>query len=133
MSPPLIHNICKSFMVKYTIYVKLECVKKGYYLMWHVLFICLVSCFIIYIGKRVWKKGNTNFIAGYGKIFTPKDEKQLAKGIGLIIMLFGFESIIFSILSLFFEGLGFYYGLLIALNFFSIFGLMIKDQVQGKS
>ncbi|KQU23489.1 hypothetical protein J8N01_19890 [Priestia megaterium] len=101
--------------------------------MWHVLFICLVSCFIIYIWKRVWKKGNTNFIAGYGKIFTPKDEKQLAKGIGLIIMLFGFESIIFSILSLFFEGLGFYYGLLIVLNFFSIFGLMIKDQVQGKS
>lgn len=79
------------------------------------------------------EKGNTNFIAGYGKIFTPKDEKKLAKGIGLIIMLFGFESIIFSILSLFFEGLGFYYGLLIALNFFSIFGLMIKDQVQGKS
>ena len=29
MGPPLIHNICKSFMVKYTIYVKLECVKKG--------------------------------------------------------------------------------------------------------
>ncbi|MFE4046116.1 MULTISPECIES: hypothetical protein [unclassified Priestia] len=100
--------------------------------MLNVLFICLVSCFIICIGKRVWKKGNTNFIAGYGKIFTPKDEKQLAKGIGLIIMLFGFGSIIFPILPLFFEGIGFYYGLLVVLNFFAIFGLMIKDQVQGK-
>ncbi|MCR8929036.1 hypothetical protein NLI92_004469 [Priestia megaterium] len=98
--------------------------------MLNVLFICLVSCFIIYIGKRVWKKGNTSFIAGYGKIFTPKDEKQLAKGIGLIIMLFGFESIIFPILSLFFEGIGFYYGLLVVLNFFALFGLMLKDQVQ---
>ncbi|MBK0006087.1 MULTISPECIES: hypothetical protein [Priestia] len=96
------------------------------------LFISLVSCLIIYIGQLVWKKGNTNFIAGYRKIFTPKDEKQLAKGIGLIIMLFGFETIIFPILSLFFEGLGFYYGLLVVLNFFAVFGLMIKDQVQGK-
>jgi len=96
------------------------------------LFISLVSFLIIYIGQLVWKKGNTNFIAGYGKIFTPKDEKQLAKGIGLIIMLFGFETIIFPILSLFFEGLGFYYGLLVVLNFFAVFGLMIKDQVQGK-
>lgn len=97
------------------------------------LFISLVSCLIIYIGKRVWKKGSTNFVAGYGKIFTPKDEKQLAKGIGLIIMLFGFETIIFPILSLFFEGLGFYYGLLVVLNFFAIFGLMIKDQVQREA
>ncbi|MDC7770880.1 hypothetical protein POL88_18270 [Priestia megaterium] len=97
--------------------------------MLNVLFICLVSSFIIYIGKRVWKKGSNNFIAGYGKIFTPKDEKQLAKGIGLIIMLFGFESMIFPILSLFFEGLGFYYGFLVVLNFFAIFGLMIMDQV----
>ncbi|WKG29349.1 hypothetical protein [Priestia aryabhattai] len=97
------------------------------------LFINLVSCLIIYIGKRAWKKGSTNFIAGYGKIFTPKDEKQLAKGIGLIIMLFGFETIIFPILSLFFEGLGFYYGLLIVLNFFALFGLMIKDQVQREA
>ena len=48
-------------------------------------------------------------------------------------MLFGFESIIFPILSLFFEGIGFYYGLLVVLNFFAIFGLMIKDQVQGKA
>ncbi|MED4000418.1 hypothetical protein [Priestia aryabhattai] len=97
------------------------------------LFISLVSCLIIYIGKRVWKKGSTNFIAGYGKTFTPRNEKQLAKGFGLIIMLFGFETIIFPILSLFFEGLGFYYGLLIALNFFIILGLMIKDQVQEEA
>ncbi|NHH94501.1 hypothetical protein GOICGAJE_03052 [Bacillus sp. MB95] len=97
------------------------------------LFISLVSCLIIYIGKRVWKKGSTDFIAGYGKIFTPKDEKQLAKGFGLVIMLFGFETMIFPILSLFFEGVGFYYGLLIALNFFIILGLMIKDQVQGEA
>jgi hypothetical protein len=40
---------------------------------------------IIYIGKRVRKKGSTNFIAGYGKIFTPRNEKQLAKGFGLMI------------------------------------------------
>lgn len=79
------------------------------------------------------KKGSTNFIAGYGKTFTPRNEKQLAKGFGLIIMLFGFETIIFPILSLFFEGLGFYYGLLIALNFFIILGLMIKDQVQEEA
>ncbi|UOO39955.1 hypothetical protein I0292_19450 [Priestia megaterium] len=97
------------------------------------LFISLVSCLIIYIGKRVWKKGSTNFIAGYGKTFTPRNEKQLAKGFGLIIMLFGFETIIFPILSLFFGGLGFYYGLLIALNFFIILGLMIKDQVQEEA
>ncbi|MBY0061240.1 MULTISPECIES: hypothetical protein [Priestia] len=101
--------------------------------MLNVLFICLVSCFIIYMGKRVWKKGSTNFIAGYGKVFTPRNEKQLAKGFGLVIMLFGFESMIFPILSLFFEGLGFYYGLLVVLNFFAIFGLMIKDQVQGEA
>ena len=71
------------------------------------LFISLVSCLIIYIGKRVWKKGSTNFIAGYGKTFTPRNEKQLAKGFGLIIMLFGFETIIFPILSLFLKGLAF--------------------------
>ncbi|QDZ81201.1 hypothetical protein [Priestia megaterium] len=97
------------------------------------LFVCLVSCFIIYIGKRVWKEGSTNFIAGYGKTFTPRNEKQLTKGFGLVIMLFGFETMIFPILSLFFEGVGFYYGLLIALNFFIILGLMIKDQVQGEA
>ncbi|MFV5316719.1 hypothetical protein [Priestia megaterium] len=101
--------------------------------MLNVLFICLVSCLIIYIGQLVWKKGSTNFIAGYGKIFTPRNEKQLAKGFGLIVMLFGFESMIFPILSLFFEGIGFYYGLLVVLNFFAIFGLMIKDQVQGEA
>ncbi|WP_394548727.1 hypothetical protein [Priestia aryabhattai] len=101
--------------------------------MLNVLFICLVSCFIIYIGKLVWKKGSTNFIAGYGKVFTPRNEKQLAKGFGLIVMLFGFESMIFPILSLFFEGIGFYYGLLVVLNFFAIFGLLIKDQVQGEA
>lgn len=43
--------------------------------MLNVLFICLVSCFIIYIGKCVWKKGNISFIVGYGKIFIFKDEK----------------------------------------------------------
>jgi hypothetical protein len=82
------------------------------------------------MGKRVWKKGSTDFTAGYGRIFTPRNEKQLAKGIGLIIMLFGFESMIFPILSVFFEGIGFYYGLLVVLNFFALFGLMLKDQVQ---
>ena len=101
--------------------------------MLNVLFICLISCFIIYIGKRVWKKGNTNFIAGFGKVFTPRNEKQLAKGIGLIIMLFGFESMIFPILSLLFEGIGFYYGFLVVLNFFALFGLMIKDQMQREA
>ena len=85
----------------------------------------------MYRGIRVWKTGSTNFIAGYGKVFTPRNEKQLATGIGLIIMLFGFESMIFPILSLFFEGLGFYYALLLVLNFVAIFVLMIKDQVQG--
>jgi len=97
------------------------------------LFVCLVSCFIIYIGKRVWKEGSTNFIAGYGKVFTPRNEKQLAKGIGLIVILFGFESMIFPILSLFFEGIGFHYGLLVMLNFFALFGLMIKDQMQREA
>ena len=97
-----------------------------------VLSICILSCLIVLIGGLVWKKGKTKFIAGYGRMFTPHNEKQLAKGFGLIIILFGFESIIFSILSLFFEGLGLYYGLLIVLNFFAIFAFMIKDQVQNK-
>ncbi|MFP3888026.1 hypothetical protein U8V97_21520 [Priestia filamentosa] len=95
-----------------------------------VLFICILSCLIVWIGGFVWRKGRTKFIAGYGKMFNPHNEKQLAKGFGLIIMLFGFESILFSILSLFFEGLGLYYGLLIILDFLAIFALMINDQVQ---
>ncbi|MGQ3380749.1 hypothetical protein ACT6P6_22070 [Priestia endophytica] len=91
-----------------------------------VLFICILSCLIVWIGGFVWRKGRTKFIAGYGKMFNPYNEKQLAKGFGLIIMLFGFE----SILSLFFEGLGLYYGLLIILDFLAIFALMINDQLQ---
>ncbi|MBE2978648.1 hypothetical protein [Priestia megaterium] len=98
-----------------------------------VLLVCILSCLIIYVGQLVWRKGKTTFIAGYGKMFTPKNEKQLAKGFGIIIMLFGLESIIFPVLSLFFDGLGIYYGFLVVLNFFALFGVMIKDQVQGEA
>lgn len=96
--------------------------------MFKLIIFLIAGFFFIYIGRRVWVKGNTRFIAGYGETFVPKNEQKLARGFGLIIIIFGIESIIFPILSFFVNGLGLYYGILIAINLLSVFFIMVKDQ-----
>jgi hypothetical protein len=93
--------------------------------------VLLFGCFFIFLGFFIWKKGSTSFIAGYKEMFTPKNEKKLAKRIGILIMIFGAETIVLLMTNLFvIEFQGYYYAVLAMLHLLFVFFLIMMDQLE---
>lgn len=76
------------------------------------------------------KKERTPFIAGYNVIFHPKNEKMLAKRIGMLIILFGLETISFPVVSLLFKVDGFYFAILAGIDILVVLILILMDQME---
>ncbi|RDU37898.1 hypothetical protein DRW41_08785 [Neobacillus piezotolerans] len=86
---------------------------------------------IIFVGISIKHKGKTSFIAGNNEIFVPRNERKLAERIGLVIMLFGVETVLFPIAYHFFSGIqGYQFTILAVLNILAVFLLMILDQFE---
>ena len=82
--------------------------------------------FFVTAGLHVWRKGMVNFIAGYeeGSI---RDEKGLARRIGIVIMAFGAECFILLCLNLYLHPLEAYYiGILAIVNVSIVLLLFIQ-------
>lgn len=62
------------------------------------LLVSIAGIFIILVGLYVRKKEKTSFIAGHNQLFHAKNEKRLASRIGLVIVLFGIETVLFPII-----------------------------------
>ncbi|AKO92300.1 hypothetical protein [Priestia filamentosa] len=95
------------------------------------LLVIFLSLFIIYVGVKIRKRERVDFIAGYNVIFKPRNEKKLAKRVGVLVMLFGIETIVFITLSLFLSNLVGFYGTLVVLNILFIGIFIIVDQLSN--
>ena len=86
---------------------------------------------IIFIGGYlIQKNGNTSFIAGNNKVFVPRNEVKLAKRIAWIVMLFGFETMLFPLLFHFIKFIeGYHFVILAVLHILLVFIFMILDQL----
>ena len=86
---------------------------------------------IIFIGGYlIQKNGNTSFIAGNNKVFVPRNEVKLAKRIGWVVMLFGFETMLFPLLFHFIKFIeGYHFVILAVLHLLLVFIFMILDQL----
>ena len=60
----------------------------------------LLGSFFILLGLFIWRKGSVSFLAGYAKDKV-NNEKLMAKRIGLVVILFGFETILLIAVSLY--------------------------------
>ncbi|MBO1580447.1 hypothetical protein [Bacillus sp. XF8] len=86
---------------------------------------------IIFVGYSLRRKGKTSFIAGNNEVFVPKNEKKLAERIGLVIILFGLETVLFPIIFQVFNGIeGYHFTILVFLQILVVFILMLVDQME---
>jgi len=88
----------------------------------------LLGSFFVLLGIFIWRKGSVSFLAGYAKDKI-NNEKLMAKRIGLVIILFGLETILFIATSLFItEVNGLIYGIIAILHILAILLVMILTQ-----
>ncbi|CAG9614845.1 hypothetical protein BACCIP111899_04078 [Bacillus rhizoplanae] len=86
---------------------------------------------IIFVGYSLRRKGETSFIAGNNKVFIPKDEKKLAERIGLVVILFGAETVLFPVVFQVINGIeGYHFAILALLHILVVFVLMFCDQMK---
>ncbi|MEH7883833.1 hypothetical protein V7654_05865 [Bacillus sp. JJ1609] len=89
----------------------------------------LLGSFFVLLGIFIWRKGSVSFLAGYAKDKI-NNEKLMAKRIGIVIILFGLETILLIATSLFVTEVdGFIYGILAILHILTILLLMILTQM----
>lgn len=89
----------------------------------------LLGGFFILLGLFIWRKGSVSFLAGYEKDKV-NNEKLMAKRIGQVIILFGFETILLIAVSLYVIQVdGFIYGVLAILHVLAILFLMVFTQM----
>ena len=83
-------------------------------------------------GYLIRKNGHTSFIAGNNKVFMPRNEMKLANRIGLVVMLFGFETIMFPLLFHFIRFVeGYHFVSIAVLHLLLVFMFMILDQLSS--
>jgi hypothetical protein len=88
----------------------------------------LLGSFFILLGLVIWKKGRVSF-SGYAKDKV-NNEKLMAKRIGLVVILFGFETILLIAVSLYVMPLdALIYGILAGLHILAILFLMVLTQM----
>lgn len=85
---------------------------------------------IIFEGFSIKRKGKTSFIAGNNDIFIPNDEKKLASRLGINVVIFGVEIILFPIVYYFIELRGNYIVILAVFHLLIFFLLMFLDQLK---
>ncbi|MFJ8262905.1 hypothetical protein ACIQ4I_13275 [Rummeliibacillus sp. NPDC094406] len=89
----------------------------------------LLGSFFIILGIFIWRKGSVSFLAGYAKDRI-NNEKLMAKRIGIVIILFGLETILLIALHLFVINVdGLFYGMLTIMHILAILFLMILTQM----
>lgn len=89
----------------------------------------LLGSFFIILGIFIWRKGSVSFLAGYTKGMI-NNEKLMAKRIGIVIILFGLETILLIALQLFVINVdGLIYGMLAIIHILAILFLMILTQM----
>ena len=89
----------------------------------------LLGSFFILLGLFIWRKGSVSFLAGYAKDKV-NNERIMAKRIGLVIILFGFETILLIAVNLFVMQIdGLIYGVLAGLHVLAILFLMVLTQM----
>lgn len=95
--------------------------------------ICVMvfGIFIIVVGFSLRRKGKTSFIAGNNEVFVPKDEKKLAERIGIVVILFGIETVLFPVIFHVIRSIeGYHFGILALLHIFVVFVFMFFDQME---
>ncbi|WP_462409886.1 hypothetical protein [Neobacillus sp. Marseille-QA0830] len=86
---------------------------------------------IIFVGFSLRRKGKTSFIAGNNEVFVPKNEKKLAVRIGLVIIIFGIETVLFPALFQLIKGIeGYHFVILALFHVLVVFVLMFIDQME---
>ncbi len=86
---------------------------------------------IIFVGVSLRIKGKTSFIAGNNEVFVPKNEKKLAERIGLVIILFGIETVLFPVVFQLVKGIeGYHFAILALIHILVVFVLMFFDQME---
>ncbi|WP_433750489.1 hypothetical protein [Falsibacillus pallidus] len=85
---------------------------------------------IIFVGFSVKKKGKTSFIAGNNEVFVPKNEKRLAARVGINIIIFGLEVVLFPIAYQIIDLEGSFLGILAVVHLLIFFLLMVLDQLE---
>ncbi|WP_242488428.1 hypothetical protein [Bacillus sp. TH25] len=75
------------------------------------------------------KKEHLSFF-GYNTVFHPKNERVLARRVGVVVILFGVETILFPPVAFFFNVEGFYFGILAGVDIVVVFILLIVDQLE---
>jgi hypothetical protein len=89
----------------------------------------LLGCFFILLGLFIWRKGSVSFLAGYAKDKV-NNEKLMAKRIGLLVILFGIETILLIAVSLYVMPVdALIYGILVGLHILAILFLMVLTQM----
>lgn len=89
----------------------------------------LLGSFFILLGLFIWRKGSVSFLAGYAKDKV-NNEKLMAKRIGLVVILFGIETILLIAVSLFVMPVdALLYGILAGLHVLAILFLMVVTQM----
>ncbi|WP_210366015.1 hypothetical protein [Bacillus sp. REN3] len=89
----------------------------------------LLGTFFILLGIFIWRKGSVSFLAGYTKDRI-NNEKLMAKRIGIVIILFGLETILLIAINLYLVDLdGLIYGVLAILHILAILFLIILTQM----
>ena len=89
----------------------------------------LLGSFFILLGLFIWRKGSVSFLAGYAKDKV-NNEKLMAERIGLVVILFGFETILLIAVSLYLIQVdALIYGVLAGLHVLAILFLMVLTQM----
>ncbi|PLR96875.1 hypothetical protein [Bacillus sp. T33-2] len=95
------------------------------------LVVMALGILIIFVGYSLRRKGKTSFIAGNNEVFVPKNEKKLAERIGLVVILFGIETVLFPITFQVIHGIeGYYFAIVALVHIFIVFLLMLFDQME---
>lgn len=91
----------------------------------------LLGSFFILLGLFIWKKGSVSFLAGYAKDKV-KNEKLMAQRMGLLVILFGFETILLIAVSLYVMPVeALIYGVLAGLHVLAILLVMVLTQMSN--
>ena len=91
----------------------------------------LLGSFFILLGLFIWRKGSMSFLAGYAKDKV-NNEKLMAKRIGLVIILFGFETILLIAVNLYIMPVdALIYGILAGLHVLAILLVMVLTQISN--
>jgi hypothetical protein len=89
----------------------------------------LLGSFFILLGLFIWRKGSVSFFAGYAKDKV-NNERLMAKRIGLVVILFGIETILLIGVSLFVMQMDvLIYGVLAGMHLLAILFLMMLTQI----